>query len=431
MTGKLNGVAWLAVVGAMLVTMSGCQNLFNADDSDSDPATYTVTYDANGSDSGTAPDDQTKIEGEDLTLASNSGGLGRSGYTFAGWNTADDGSGTAYAEGATYSEDADLTLYARWTQLPTYTVTYDANGADSGTAPNDQTKIEGEDLTLSGNSGNLARSGYTFAGWNTANDGSGTAYAEGAAYSEDADLTLHAKWMANTYTISYNTNGADGGAAPDDQEKTHAVELTLAANSGNLARTGYTFVGWNTASDGSGTAYAEGATYTMDADLTLYAEWQWATELSVGDTGPAGGVVFYDKGAYSEGWRYLEAWTADESGTYQWKTSNTETTATSTDVGSGYENTYSAMTGTEHPAAEVMRNAGHGGYTDWFLPSQDGLNEMNGQQTNIGGFGSSNYWSSSEKSSNFEFAWGQPFPTGVQFAANKVSELKVRAARRF
>ncbi len=75
------------------------------------------------------------------------------------------------------------------------------------------------------------------------------------------------------YTVSYDANGATSGTAPASQTKTHGIDLTLATNSGNLAKTGYNFSGWNTAADGSGTHYAEGATYSTNANLSLYAEW--------------------------------------------------------------------------------------------------------------------------------------------------------------
>lgn len=77
----------------------------------------------------------------------------------------------------------------------------------------------------------------------------------------------------NTYTVTYSANGADSGSAPSDQTKTESIDLTLASNSGNLQRTGFTFAGWNTTSDGTGTSYTEGASYATDADLTLYAQW--------------------------------------------------------------------------------------------------------------------------------------------------------------
>ena len=167
------------------------------------------------------------------------------------------------------------------TVVAVYTVTYDANGADSGTAPADQTKIHDVDLTLATNTGSLAQTGYTFSGWNTAANGSGTHYDEGATYTANAALALYAQWTTNTYTVTYDANGADSGTAPADQIKTHGIDLTLAANSGGLARTAYIFDGWNTAADGLGTDYAEGATYTANAAVTLYAK--WTHELDFGD----------------------------------------------------------------------------------------------------------------------------------------------------
>jgi uncharacterized repeat protein (TIGR02543 family) len=157
--------------------------------------------------------------------------------------------------------------------LNTYVVTYNANGATSGSAPGTQTKTHGVDLTLATNSGFLARTGYSFVGWNTAANGSRINYAVGATYTVNADVTLYAKWRLNTYAVTYNANGATSGTAPGTQTKMHDVNLTLATNSGSLARTGYSFVGWNTAANGSRINYAVGATYTVNADVTLYAKW--------------------------------------------------------------------------------------------------------------------------------------------------------------
>ncbi|MGN1004298.1 MAG: InlB B-repeat-containing protein [Oscillospiraceae bacterium] len=229
--------------------------------------TYTVTYYANGG-SG-APDSQTKTHDVDLTLSSTT--PTRSGYTFDSWNTSTDGSGTRYAAGGTYTLNADLTLYAQWT-ADTYTVTYNANGGSG--APDSQTKTHDVDLTLS--STTPTRSGYTFDSWNTSTDGSGTRYAAGGTYTLNADLTLYAQWTADTYTVTYNANGGSG--APDSQTKTHDVDLTLSSTT--PTRSGYTFDSWNTSTDGSGTRYAAGDTYTLNADLTLYAQWNVRTDLS-------------------------------------------------------------------------------------------------------------------------------------------------------
>lgn len=115
----LRRVVMTIVVVGLIAVLSGCPNLLGGQNGNDDEAEiYTVTYEANGADSGTAPEAQTKTEGVDLTLAGNTGNLARTGYTFVGWNSASDGSGTDYAEGTTYTADADLTLYAKWTQLP-------------------------------------------------------------------------------------------------------------------------------------------------------------------------------------------------------------------------------------------------------------------------------------------------------------------------
>ena len=224
------------------------------------PITYTVSYNANGG-SG-APANQIKTYGVNLTLSTTK--PTRTGYTFNGWNTKSDGTGTNYASGATYSSNANLTLYAKWTPNK-YTVTYNANGGSG--APSAQTKTYGFDLTLS--STKPTRTGYTFAGWNTKSDGSGTNYASGGKYTANTNVTLYAKWTPITYTVTYNANGGSG--APGNQTKTYGVDLTLSST--KPTRTGYSFNGWNTKSDGSGTNYASGGKYTANANVTLYAKW--------------------------------------------------------------------------------------------------------------------------------------------------------------
>jgi len=224
------------------------------------PVTYKVSYNANGG-SG-APSAQTKTHGVDLTLSSTK--PTRTGYTFNGWNTNSSGSGTNYSSGGKYTANANVTLYAKWTPV-TYTVTYNANGGSG--APSAQTKTYGVDLTLS--STKPTRTGYTFNGWNTKADGSGTNYASGGKYTSNANLTLYAKWTPVTYTVTYNANGGSG--APGNQTKTYGVDLTLSST--KPTRTGYSFNGWNTKSDGSGTNYASGGKYTANANLTLYAKW--------------------------------------------------------------------------------------------------------------------------------------------------------------
>ncbi|MBF0230920.1 MAG: InlB B-repeat-containing protein, partial [Desulfamplus sp.] len=84
---------------------------------------------------------------------------------------------------------------------------------------------------------------------------------------------LHAFGGVIKYTITYDANGATSGSAPSQQAKTHDVDLTLATNTGGLAKTGYTFDGWNTKADGTGTDYAAGGVCAANVAITLYAKW--------------------------------------------------------------------------------------------------------------------------------------------------------------
>jgi len=75
---------------------------------------YNVSYQGNGNTSGTVPADQTKLHDISLTLATNTGNLSKANFSFAGWNTAADGSGAVYPSGGTYTGNASLILYAQW-----------------------------------------------------------------------------------------------------------------------------------------------------------------------------------------------------------------------------------------------------------------------------------------------------------------------------
>jgi len=222
--------------------------------------TYAVTYDANGGEG--APAAQTKTYGTALTLSSDV--PEKTGYTFTGWNTLANGSGTAYAAGASYTANAAVTLYAQWV-INTYAITYDAGGSTD--TPAAQTKTYDIPLTLS--STTPTKTGFTFSGWNTQEDGTGTAYAAGANYTDNAAATLYAQWALITYAVTYDANG--GTDPPAAQTKRYGIALTLVSEA--PARTGYAFSGWNAKADGSGTAYGVGASYAENAALTLYAQW--------------------------------------------------------------------------------------------------------------------------------------------------------------
>ena len=162
-------------------------------------ANITVGFDANGGE-GT----MTTWTGKPNTsfdLPKNT--FTRENYTFTGWNTAANGSGTDYDDGANVSFDADTTLYAQWTQNPV--ITFDANGGE-GTMGT-RTVKPNEATTLTANT--FTRADYDFAGWNTAADGTGTAYGDKENITTNENVTLYAQWTLHKYHVRWlNWDGA-------------------------------------------------------------------------------------------------------------------------------------------------------------------------------------------------------------------------------
>lgn len=194
------------------------------------------------------------------------------GYTFAGWTTSPDGGGTKYAPGASWTANGTLTLYAQWTPGEAG-LTYDGNGATGGkTDP--QNGVTDQKVNVRQNG--FTRDGYTFVTWNTQADCKGNAVKPNSEWTLRGSSTLYACWTGNMQPLTYHGNGATGGNTAAQSGKT-GDELTTNAN--GFTRDGYTFVRWDTAKDGSGTAYGEGkngvSRYTMKpAGNDLYAIWQ-------------------------------------------------------------------------------------------------------------------------------------------------------------
>lgn len=255
------------------------------------PWKHTVRYDANAKNDTSVkgiPASQSKTANVDIKLSS--GVPTRNGYTFLGWNTQADGNGTAYAAGATYTHDQDggtVTLYAKWTPWK-HVLHYNKNVPTSSTSqtvfnmPVDQTKTFGQLMTIS----NLVptRKGYTFAGWYTQSNGTGTKYDPGSNYAADQNggtVNLYAKWTPWTYNIKYDQNVKSTSSSktvtdmPAAQTKTQEIDVTL--SSMTPKRNGYIFAGWSTSANGS-VEYKPGSKFTKDLDsngasITLYAVW--------------------------------------------------------------------------------------------------------------------------------------------------------------
>jgi hypothetical protein len=98
----------------------------------------------------------------------------------------------------------------------------------------------------------------------------GTSYAAGASFTVSGNITFYAKWE-NRYTIAFAANGGSG-TAPASQTVDPGTVITL-PGVGNMSYSGKTFDGWNTNSAGTGTDYAAGSAYTVNADAILHAKW--------------------------------------------------------------------------------------------------------------------------------------------------------------
>jgi hypothetical protein len=152
------------------------------------------------------------------------------------------------------------------------------------------------------------------------------------------------------------------------------------------------------------------------------------TAYAIGDTGPAGGVVFY---VTNGGLHGLEAAPADSANS-PWGCVGTTVPQTRTAFGIGALNTAEIVTGcvsAEVTAAEVANAFTLNGFSDWFLPSKDELYQLYLQRNDVGGFASNYYWSSSQASA--DRAWFQYFDVGLQIDSDKYNSLGVRAVRAF
>ena len=233
---------------------------------------YTITYNGNGHTGGTVPEAVDKKHGTNITLSNST--PTRTGYTFARWNTEKDGTGTSYDEGATYSTDADVTLYAKWTAHK-YRVIFNANGGEG--SMKDQSFTYDVEQALTKNE--FTRVGYTFAGWNENASGNSTSYTDQQPVknlnaTSGGQKTLYAQWKPNTYTVQFDGNGSTSGSMKD-QSFTYDKSQNLTANA--FLKTDHTFAGWAISESGD-VEYGDeedvkNLTTQNGATIMLYAQW--------------------------------------------------------------------------------------------------------------------------------------------------------------
>jgi hypothetical protein len=184
------------------------------------------------------------------------------------------------------------------------------------------------------------------------------------------------------------------------------------------------------------TTYYIRAYAITENNISSYGNEVSFTTLSIGQIGPGGGLVFFDKGNNVGGWQYLETATNEQSTGLAWGCNGTSIPGTQFTVGSGESNTSLIVAGCIEAsfAAKICDNLSLGGQTDWFLPSRDELNLMykNLHTNNQGNFNNSfNYWSSTEYGTS-SGAWSFSFSgNGGALYNNKVTTYYVRAIRAF
>lgn len=239
---------------------------------------------------------------------------GKTGYGFVAWNTKADGTGTSYTDLSTYKVmGPDVIFYAQWEPRDGYTIHYNPNGGSLTTVT--QTTVSGgaklkwtdvvNNVMLS-DAKNMKKLGYTFAGWFTAADFSGTridvagstttfgqavmAQQPGITEDDVPTLELYAKWVEKDYTVTYNAQLPTGSITIGNKTPVHwdSTNLRPAGNE-TLNADGYDFLGWNTKANGSGMTITDatvfsaayqnvnGTTTDTVTTLTLYGIWKEKT----------------------------------------------------------------------------------------------------------------------------------------------------------
>ena len=237
------------------------------------------------------------ISGQSCSITSPD--IEKKGYTIIGWNTNKNATTSIWNINTSKSISSSATYYPIL-KANIYTITLNNQGAtSSGTKKvyyqyNTTKTINGttcyyytnSSLTTCLSSGyNInkpSKTGYSFKGYYTSTNGSGTNYVNSSgtfinnAYKTIGDKTLYANWQANTYTITYNANGGSG--APSSQSYTYDPnnDTVFYLSSTTPSRSGYTFLGWSLSSTATSASYSAGQRWgTHNANnYTLYAVWK-------------------------------------------------------------------------------------------------------------------------------------------------------------
>ncbi len=273
---------------------------------------HTVTFAENASANDSLVAAQTANSTTSLTRFSGlSPAFQNANESFSGWNTVSTGGGTSYTDGASYSFNADVTLYAQWTPVPTTTTTtmttttttvmtsgtprpgpadlvinFESDGATGVVSP--VPFALGTSVVLPA-AESLSNPGFTFAGWFTSSVGGQMLGQAGTTLTPSVSVTAFAQWTADPpATLSFSSN--EGKGTVSEILGANGSVVTVSGSKG-LERLGYVFTGWNTSANASGSSYAIGSLFTLSGATTLYAQWSKSSTATretvlIGSVGP-------------------------------------------------------------------------------------------------------------------------------------------------
>jgi len=198
-------------------------------------------------------------------------------YSFGGWWTTPNGddSGVQVLPTSTvWNEPGDITLYVHWIPVPAVTITFDGNGGIlaeqivPGQLPEDTYAAALASITTP------TQNGFIFAGWNTAEDGSGAPITpNGPPFIPPTDITVYAQWTPNpVITITFDSNGGTPITPQTANVTTGDTYSTPITAVTQPTQPGYLFQGWFTAQTG-GMQVLYTTVVTTTTNQTLYAHW--------------------------------------------------------------------------------------------------------------------------------------------------------------
>ncbi len=271
----------------------------------------------------------------------------------------------------------------------------------------------------------LANIGYSFSQWSD-----GLTTASRIDLNVQSNIEVTAQFTANTYTLTFNPQS--GTVSPVSKSVVYNQEVgTLPAPT----RSGYTFLEWNSQSDGSGTTYASSTVYSLGDNSTIYAVW-WEN-LQIGDLYGGGKVAYILKqgdSGFEEGRQkglIISLTNLPSSTSYiSWGCSNVAIN-TETALGFGKYNTELILSlCPTAPSASFCNSYSVDGYDDWYLPSKDELYKAYLARNTLGGL---NYYHWSSSSFNNQEAWRVYYhiSSGGLSTVNKVGNFYMRCFRSF